>query len=130
MCNPQKSSVNVCLMKILKSTVAKKNVIVCFFNLCEEKFLKLAAFVIFLTSVMDLFEIHQRVKGYFLNELHVSFKNKMWENIFCIISFKVGLKSTIFPWNILQIYTSLKKIYLNHFLPKQPLKAFYWKNRS
>ena len=36
-CNPQKSSVNVCLKKILKSTVTRK-VIVCFYNLGEEKF--------------------------------------------------------------------------------------------
>ena len=35
--NPQKSSVNVCLMKILKSTVPKK-VIVSFYNLGEENF--------------------------------------------------------------------------------------------
>ena len=37
LCNPQKSLVNVCLMKILKSTVTKK-VIVCFYNLGEENF--------------------------------------------------------------------------------------------
>ena len=36
-CNPQKSSVNVRLMKILKNTVTKK-VIVCFYNLGEEIF--------------------------------------------------------------------------------------------
>ena len=35
LCNPQKSSVNICLMKILKSTFTKK-VIVCFYNLGEE----------------------------------------------------------------------------------------------
>ena len=35
-CVPQKSSVNVCLMKILKSTATKK-VTVCFYSLGEEK---------------------------------------------------------------------------------------------
>ena len=35
--NPQKSSVNFCLMKIFKSTVTQ-NVIVCFYNLGEENF--------------------------------------------------------------------------------------------
>ena len=40
LCNSQKSSVNVCFIKILKSTVTKK-VIVCFYNLGEENFLKL-----------------------------------------------------------------------------------------
>ena len=60
-------------MKKLKSIVTKK-VIVCFYNLAEENFLKVAAFVIFRTSVMVFFEIHQRVKGHFLNELRVSFK--------------------------------------------------------
>ena len=37
LCKPQKSSVNVCLMKMLKSTVTKK-VIACFYNLGEGKF--------------------------------------------------------------------------------------------
>ena len=37
LCNPQKSSANVCLIKILKSTVRKK-VIVCFNSLGEENF--------------------------------------------------------------------------------------------
>ena len=36
----------------------------CFFNLGEENFLKVAAFVIFPTSAMVLFEVHQRVKGH------------------------------------------------------------------
>ena len=57
-------------MKILKSTATKK-VIVCFYNLCK-KLLKVAAFVIFTTSIMVLFEIHQRFKGHVLNELRVS----------------------------------------------------------
>ena len=35
LCNPQKSLVNVCFMKILKSTVTKK-VIACFYSLGEE----------------------------------------------------------------------------------------------
>ena len=38
------------------------------------KLLKVAAFVIFPTSITVLFEIHQRFKGHFLNELRVSFK--------------------------------------------------------
>ena len=36
--NPQKSSVDVCLIKILKNTVTKKVIIVCFFSLGEENF--------------------------------------------------------------------------------------------
>ena len=48
-------------MKILKTTVTKK-VIVCFFNLSEEN-LKVAAFVIFPTSLMVLFEIHPKSQG-------------------------------------------------------------------
>ena len=39
LCNLQKSSVNVCLMKILKSPVTKK-VIMYFYNLGEENFQK------------------------------------------------------------------------------------------
>ena len=74
LCNPQESSVTVCLMKIFKNVVTKK-VIVCFSNLSEENFLKVVAFLIFPT-LMFLFKIHQRVKGHFLNELRVSFKLK------------------------------------------------------
>ena len=81
LCNPQKSLVNISFMKILKSTVTEK-VIVCFYNLGEENFLKVAAFVIFPTSIMVLFEIHQRFKGHFFNELRVSLnetkKNKLF----------------------------------------------------
>ena len=44
LCNPQKSSVNICFKKILKST-ANKKVIVYFYNLFEENLLKIAAFV-------------------------------------------------------------------------------------
>ena len=36
--NPQKSSLNVCLIKILKSTLTKKKIIVRFNNLREENF--------------------------------------------------------------------------------------------
>ena len=39
LCNPQKSSVNAYLMKILKATATKK-VFVCFYNLVEENFYK------------------------------------------------------------------------------------------
>ena len=62
---------------MLKSSVTKK-VIVCFYNLGEENFLKVAAFVIFRTLVMVLFEIHQRVKGHFLNKLLVSLRELKW----------------------------------------------------
>ena len=37
LCNPRKSSVNICLMKILESTVTKK-VVVGFYNLGEENY--------------------------------------------------------------------------------------------
>ena len=36
--------------------------------------MRVADFVIFPTSIMVLFEIHQRFKGHFLNKLRVSFK--------------------------------------------------------
>ena len=39
--------------------------------------LKVAAFVLFSTSIVVLFEIYQRFKGLFLNELRVSFKKKI-----------------------------------------------------
>ena len=58
--------------KELNNTVAKK-VIVSFYNF-EKKLLKIAAFVIFPTSITVFFEIHKRFKGHFLNKLHVSCK--------------------------------------------------------
>ena len=39
------------------------------------KLLKVAAFVIFPASIMVSFEIHERFKGHFLNEIRVSFKS-------------------------------------------------------
>ena len=58
-----------------------KKVILWFFNLGEENFLKVAAFVLFPTSVMVLFEIHQRVKGHVLKELCVSFNDGILESL-------------------------------------------------
>ena len=72
-------------MKILKGTVTKK-VIVCYYNLGEENFLKVAAFVIFPTSVMVLFEIHQRFEGHFLKELRVSFDCRLWEFLVVLLN--------------------------------------------
>ena len=48
-----------------------------FLKLWWRKFLKVAAFVIFPTSIMVLFEIHQSFKGYILNELRFSFNRKL-----------------------------------------------------
>ena len=61
LCNTQKSSGNVCLMKILKSNVHKKSNSM-FLQLRWRKLLKVAAFVIFPTPIMVVFEIHQRFK--------------------------------------------------------------------
>ena len=45
----------------------------CVFKLRWRKLLKVAAFVIFSTSIMVLFEIYQRFKDSFLNKMRVSF---------------------------------------------------------
>ena len=49
-----------------------------------KKLLKVAAFVLFPTSLMALFEIHQWFKGHFFNELRVSFKAMLhiYKNVF------------------------------------------------
>ena len=65
--NLQKTSVNDCFIKILKSSVIKKVIV-----------LKVPAFVIFPTSVMDLSEIQQRFKGHFLKELCISFNGVLF----------------------------------------------------
>ena len=64
-CNPPKSLVNVFLMKNIKNHCHKES------NCAKE-----AAFVIFPTFIIALFEIHQSFKGQFLNKLRVSCK--MW----------------------------------------------------
>ena len=65
---------------MLKSTVTKK-VIVGLFKLSEKQRLKETAFAIFPTSIIALFENHQRFKGHFLNELRASFKELDMENL-------------------------------------------------
>ena len=79
-------------MKILKSNVTKK-VTVCFNISFEENFWKVAAFVVFTTSIMVLFEIHQRFKGHFLKKLRVSFKK--WECLNRVLFILTLLQ----PWN-------------------------------
>ena len=66
LCNSQNHRLMFFSWKMLKSTVTKK-VIVCFYNFRWRKFLKAAAYVIFLTSIMPLFEIYQRLKGVIAN---------------------------------------------------------------
>ena len=46
-------------------------------KLRRRKLLKLAAFVIFPTSIMVLFEIHESFKGHICKELPVSFNDKV-----------------------------------------------------
>ena len=75
LCNSQNHRLMFFSWKMLKSTVTKK-VIVCGENFRWRKFLKLATYVILPTSIMPLFEICQRFKGHFLNELRVSFNLK------------------------------------------------------
>ena len=75
LCISQNSSFNVCLMKIIKITVTKK-VIVRFNNLGEENFQKVAALVIFPTSIMFFF-----LK--FIKGLKITFSSKWWKTLFC-----------------------------------------------
>ena len=70
-CVTPKNHRNVCLMKILKSTVHKKSNCV-FLSLGEENFEKQQ---LLQTSIMVLFEIQQRFKGHFFTELCVSFND-------------------------------------------------------
>ena len=69
LCNSKKSLVNVCLMKILKSTFTKKSNYV-FLQFRWRKLLKVADFVIVPTFIMILFEvfclqINKRVFNYY-----------------------------------------------------------------
>ena len=90
LCNPQKSLVNLCLMKIIKKLCHKKGNSV-FLQQWWRKPLKVAAFETFPISIMVLFEIHQRFKGHFLKELCFSFK----ENLDSIILIFLKKKSRV-----------------------------------
>ena len=93
LCNSPKSLVIVSLIKILKSTVHKKSNCV-FLYLRWRKHLKVAAFVIFPTSIMVLLEIRQRFKDHFFNESRVFFKGsavcqpESFTIFFCPMSFR------------------------------------------
>ena len=66
-----KESRNLCFCVIpQKSSECLSHI---FLQLRWRKLLKVAAFVIFLYSIILLFKIHQKFKGHFLNELRVSF---------------------------------------------------------
>ena len=73
--NPPKYSANVCLMKKFNSTVTKK-VVVYFITFVKETF-ENSRYIIIPTSMMVLFEIHQRFKGHLLNKLCVSSKKSV-----------------------------------------------------
>ena len=76
-------------MKNIKRHCHKK-VIVCFYNLGEED--KNSSLLnIFNTSIMVLFEINQRFKVHFLNELRVCFR--ISENKFCVQAAKIIKRS-------------------------------------
>ena len=66
-------------MKIIKKHCHKK-VTVYFYNFGEEN-LKAAAFVKFPICMMILYEIYQRLKGHFSNELRVSFNLQVCNKI-------------------------------------------------
>ena len=100
------SNFQICISVPLKSTVTKKRNCASF-KLKWRKLLKEAAFAIFPTSIIALFEIHQRFKGHFLNELRVSFKHRLyfrkwlfvntwpsffWENITLNINVSLNMK--------------------------------------
>ena len=72
--SPRNHRLMFVLWKQLKKVCHKKSNCV-FINLVKRKILKVAAFVTFAISIMALFEIYQRFKGHFLNDLCVSFKS-------------------------------------------------------
>ena len=92
-----------------------------FLELGRRKLLKVAAFVIFPTSAMVLFEIHQRFKGHVFKELRVSFKEAINQ-----------CKSEVCPCHLCQAYT-FRLVSCTHFIIlEQKLfifgseKPFYW----
>ena len=81
--------------------------------MCEvrwRKLLKVAAFVMFLTSIIILFEIHERFKDHFLNGLPISFKD-------CAFSFKTlpSKNAYCFSSEAAVWRCSMKKVVLKNF---------------
>ena len=72
LCNPQKSSVNVWIMKISKSTVRKKKLFL-FISYVKKTFKSSRFYNI--SNFHNGFVWNPRFKGHFLNELRVSFNN-------------------------------------------------------
>ena len=66
LCKPQKSQVDVCVMKNIKKYYQQKSNCVLLQHTLR-KLLKVAAFVMFPPSIMVLFEAHQRFKGQLTN---------------------------------------------------------------
>ena len=95
LCNPQKSSVNVYLMKIIKKHCTKKKWF-CVFITLVKKIFKSSSFCNISNFHNDLFEIHQEFKGHFLNKLRVSFKFWKQKLVFAKVSnFIPGEKKNI-----------------------------------
>ena len=100
----------------------------CIFIISVKKTFKVAAFAIFWSSIMVLFEIHKKFKGHFLNELCVSFKgqncisysgSEIWNSIPAelreISSFQV-LKSEIKVWRPTNCPCKLCKNYIENLV--------------
>ena len=103
LCNPQKSFVIFFLKKNNKKYCHKKSSCV-FLWLSWRKFFKIAASAIFPTSIMALFEIHQRFKGDVLNEFAFPLKN------FCGLFFL----SIFIKWlrRIYLVNISIERVYI------------------
>ena len=106
-------SVTVLLYENFKKHCHKKSNCV-FLQLSWRKLLKVAAFIIFPTSIMVLFEIHQRFKGHFLNKLHVPLRD-VWS------SANLKLKKLSFVLSFV-----FRIVYTEKFFPKMGILGCYF----
>ena len=89
-----------------------------------KKLLKVAAFVLFPTSLMALFEIHQRFKGHFFNELRVSFKAMLhiYKNLFPVAQPERRIPFTLRA----KVRNEIKKLEVNDFIEDIKNKPSSW----
>ena len=89
-----------------------------------KKLLKVAAFVLFPTSLMALFEIHQWFKGHFFNELRVSFKAMLhiYKNLFPVAQPERRIPFTLRA----NVRNEIKKLEVNDFIEDIKNKPSSW----
>ena len=112
--------------KIKKPCHKKSN---CVFLWLRWKKLEVAAFVIFPSSIMVLFGIHQRLKVHFLNELRVFFKQFIHEEISFIGNCRHSRLKMFFKICVLKGYLHYKTATSQNVSSEAQVKSFLFRRK-